>query len=138
MSVIALHPTYSLSFSSLLSIINLWQVSARKLKPQTQPPPTLHERILEEIKAERKLRPVSPDVVRRGRLGKILRDSLYSLLPFHILHLLYTQHMYTLVHMKPYFTLKCISQAEVWSLYFTAPAGHHVTINYKATVASLL
>ncbi|XP_056236904.1 protein spire homolog 1-like isoform X3 [Seriola aureovittata] len=43
-------------------------VSARKLKPQTQPPPTLHERILEEIKAERKLRPVSPDQVRRGRL----------------------------------------------------------------------
>uniref|UniRef100_A0A3Q3JBU0 KIND domain-containing protein n=1 Tax=Monopterus albus TaxID=43700 RepID=A0A3Q3JBU0_MONAL len=42
-------------------------VSARKLKPQTQPPPTLHERILEEIKSERKLRPVSPDVVRRGR-----------------------------------------------------------------------
>ncbi|XP_047455241.1 protein spire homolog 1-like isoform X4 [Mugil cephalus] len=44
-------------------------VSARKLKPQTQPPPTLHERILEGIKSERKLRPVSPDVVRRGRLG---------------------------------------------------------------------
>ncbi|XP_054897962.1 protein spire homolog 1-like isoform X2 [Poeciliopsis prolifica] len=43
-------------------------VSARKLKPQTQPPPTLHERILEEIKAERKLRPVSPDQIRRGRL----------------------------------------------------------------------
>ncbi|XP_023127231.1 protein spire homolog 1 isoform X5 [Amphiprion ocellaris] len=43
-------------------------VSARKLKPQQQPPPTLHERILEEIKAERKLRPVSPDMVRRGRL----------------------------------------------------------------------
>ncbi|XP_047455239.1 protein spire homolog 1-like isoform X2 [Mugil cephalus] len=43
-------------------------VSARKLKPQTQPPPTLHERILEGIKSERKLRPVSPDVVRRGRL----------------------------------------------------------------------
>ncbi|CAI5662806.1 unnamed protein product [Oreochromis niloticus] len=45
-------------------------VSARKLKPQTQPPPTLHERILEEIKAERKLRPVSPDEVRRGRLDE--------------------------------------------------------------------
>ncbi|XP_056236905.1 protein spire homolog 1-like isoform X4 [Seriola aureovittata] len=45
-------------------------VSARKLKPQTQPPPTLHERILEEIKAERKLRPVSPDQVRRGRLDE--------------------------------------------------------------------
>ncbi|XP_069028128.1 protein spire homolog 1 isoform X5 [Embiotoca jacksoni] len=44
-------------------------VSARKLKPQTQAPPTLHERILEEIKAERKLRPVSPDMIRRGRLG---------------------------------------------------------------------
>uniref|UniRef100_A0A8C4FGD9 KIND domain-containing protein n=1 Tax=Dicentrarchus labrax TaxID=13489 RepID=A0A8C4FGD9_DICLA len=44
-------------------------VSARKLKPQTQAPPTLHERILEEIKAERKLRPVSPGEVRRGRLG---------------------------------------------------------------------
>ncbi|XP_016893712.1 protein spire homolog 1 isoform X2 [Cynoglossus semilaevis] len=43
-------------------------VSARKLKPQTQPPPTLHERILEEIKSERKLRPVSPGEVRRGRL----------------------------------------------------------------------
>uniref|UniRef100_A0A665UCA4 Spire-type actin nucleation factor 1b n=1 Tax=Echeneis naucrates TaxID=173247 RepID=A0A665UCA4_ECHNA len=45
-------------------------VSARKLKPQTQPPPTLHERIMEEIKAERKLRPASPDVVRRGRLDE--------------------------------------------------------------------
>ncbi|KAM7420214.1 hypothetical protein PAMA_014759 [Pampus argenteus] len=45
-------------------------VSARKLKPQTQPPPTLHERILEGIKAERKLRPVSPDMVRRGRLDE--------------------------------------------------------------------
>ncbi|XP_074510700.1 protein spire homolog 1 isoform X4 [Sebastes fasciatus] len=44
-------------------------VSARKLKPQTQLPPTLHERILEEIKSERKLRPVSPGTVRRGRLG---------------------------------------------------------------------
>ncbi|XP_060936598.1 protein spire homolog 1 isoform X2 [Limanda limanda] len=44
--------------------------SARKLKPQTQLPPTLHERILEEIKAERKLRPVSPDQVRRGRLDE--------------------------------------------------------------------
>uniref|UniRef100_H3DQR2 Spire type actin nucleation factor 1 n=1 Tax=Tetraodon nigroviridis TaxID=99883 RepID=H3DQR2_TETNG len=43
-------------------------VSARKLKPQTQPPPTLHERILEEIKAERKLRPVSPGEVRRAKL----------------------------------------------------------------------
>ncbi|KAI3360627.1 hypothetical protein L3Q82_002493 [Scortum barcoo] len=45
-------------------------VSARKLKPQTQPPPTLHERILEEIKAERKLRPVSPGEVRRGKLDE--------------------------------------------------------------------
>ncbi|XP_071325341.1 protein spire homolog 1 isoform X2 [Trachinotus anak] len=45
-------------------------VSARKLKPQTQPPPTLHERIMEEIKAERKLRPASPDPVRRGRLDE--------------------------------------------------------------------
>uniref|UniRef100_H2TGE1 Spire type actin nucleation factor 1 n=1 Tax=Takifugu rubripes TaxID=31033 RepID=H2TGE1_TAKRU len=42
-------------------------VSARKLKPQTQPPPTLHERILEEIKAERKLRPVSPGEMRRAK-----------------------------------------------------------------------
>ncbi|XP_078109874.1 protein spire homolog 1 isoform X3 [Sander vitreus] len=45
-------------------------VSARKLKPQTQLPPTLHERILEEIKSERKLRPVSPGEVRRGRLDE--------------------------------------------------------------------
>ncbi|KAM6968139.1 protein spire homolog 1 [Aplochiton taeniatus] len=43
-------------------------VAARKLKPLTQPPPTLHERILEEIKAEKKLRPVSPDMMRRSRL----------------------------------------------------------------------
>ena len=48
-----------------------FQVSARKLKPQAQAPPTLHERILEEIKAERKLRPVSPDMIRRGRLGEL-------------------------------------------------------------------
>lgn len=53
-----------------LPIVDLRQVSARKLKPQTQPPPTLHERILEGIKSERKLRPVSPGEVRRGRLGK--------------------------------------------------------------------
>uniref|UniRef100_UPI0037E7D760 protein spire homolog 1-like n=1 Tax=Semicossyphus pulcher TaxID=241346 RepID=UPI0037E7D760 len=45
-------------------------VSARKLKPQSQPPPTLHERILEEIKTERKLRPVSPDEIRRSRLDE--------------------------------------------------------------------
>ncbi|XP_077454798.1 protein spire homolog 1 isoform X4 [Stigmatopora argus] len=45
-------------------------VSARKLKPPTQPPPTLHERILKEIKSERKLRPVTPDMVRRGRLDE--------------------------------------------------------------------
>ncbi|XP_077951667.1 protein spire homolog 1-like isoform X2 [Gasterosteus aculeatus] len=44
-------------------------VSARKLKPQTELPPTLHERILKEIKSERKLRPVSPGEVRRGMLG---------------------------------------------------------------------
>ncbi|XP_067087784.1 protein spire homolog 1 isoform X4 [Osmerus mordax] len=43
-------------------------VASRKLKPQAQPPPTLHERILEGIKSERKLRPVSPDEIRRSRL----------------------------------------------------------------------
>ncbi|XP_077951664.1 protein spire homolog 1 isoform X3 [Gasterosteus aculeatus] len=45
-------------------------VSARKLKPQTELPPTLHERILKEIKSERKLRPVSPGEVRRGMLDE--------------------------------------------------------------------
>ncbi|XP_068602993.1 protein spire homolog 1 [Brachionichthys hirsutus] len=44
-------------------------VSARKLKPHPARPPSLHERLLEDIKAERKLRPVSPDVIRRSRLG---------------------------------------------------------------------
>ncbi|KAJ7991972.1 hypothetical protein DPEC_G00289390 [Dallia pectoralis] len=44
-------------------------VSDRKLKPHTEPPRTLHERLLEGIKQERKLRPVSPDVTRRNRLG---------------------------------------------------------------------
>uniref|UniRef100_A0AAY5KDT9 KIND domain-containing protein n=1 Tax=Esox lucius TaxID=8010 RepID=A0AAY5KDT9_ESOLU len=44
--------------------------SARKLKPHPVPPPSLHERLLEGIKQERKLRPVSPDMIRRNRLGK--------------------------------------------------------------------
>ncbi|XP_051575175.1 protein spire homolog 1 isoform X1 [Myxocyprinus asiaticus] len=42
-------------------------VAARKLKPQAEHPPSLHERILEEIKSERKLRPVSPDQIWRSR-----------------------------------------------------------------------
>lgn len=46
------------------------QVSARKLKPHPPRPRSLHERLLEDIKAERKLRPVSPDMIRRSRLGK--------------------------------------------------------------------
>ncbi|XP_041665235.1 protein spire homolog 1 isoform X3 [Cheilinus undulatus] len=44
-------------------------VAARKLKPHPPRPPSLHERLLEDIKAERKLRPVSPDMIRRTRLG---------------------------------------------------------------------
>lgn len=47
------------------------QVSARKLKPHPPRPRSLHERLLEDIKAERKLRPVSPDMIRRSRLGKM-------------------------------------------------------------------
>lgn len=48
------------------------QVSARKLKPHPPRPRSLHERLLEDIKAERKLRPVSPDMIRRSRLGEQL------------------------------------------------------------------
>uniref|UniRef100_UPI0037E6FC44 protein spire homolog 1 isoform X2 n=1 Tax=Semicossyphus pulcher TaxID=241346 RepID=UPI0037E6FC44 len=44
-------------------------VASRKLKPHPPRPPSLHERLLEDIKAERKLRPVSPDLLRRTRLG---------------------------------------------------------------------
>uniref|UniRef100_A0A8K9V3C6 Spire-type actin nucleation factor 1a n=1 Tax=Oncorhynchus mykiss TaxID=8022 RepID=A0A8K9V3C6_ONCMY len=44
-------------------------VTGRKLKPHPAWPQTLHERLLEGIKQERKLRPVSPDVTRRNRLG---------------------------------------------------------------------
>ncbi|EPQ08206.1 Protein spire like protein 1 [Myotis brandtii] len=40
-----------------------------KLKPTPPRPRSLHERILEEIKAERKLRPVSPEEIRRSRLA---------------------------------------------------------------------
>lgn len=47
-----------------------WQVAARKLKPHPPRPRSLHERLLEGIKAERKLRPVSPDMIRRSRLGE--------------------------------------------------------------------
>ncbi|XP_058475482.1 protein spire homolog 1 isoform X1 [Solea solea] len=43
--------------------------AARKLKPHPARPRSLHERLLEGIKAERKLRPVSPDMIRRNRLG---------------------------------------------------------------------
>ena len=46
------------------------KASARKLKPTPPRPRSLHERILEEIKAERKLRPVSPEETRRSRLGE--------------------------------------------------------------------
>lgn len=56
----------------------LWlsrQVSARKLKPHPPRPRSLHERLLEDIKAERKLRPVSPDMIRRNRLGEMTTDT---------------------------------------------------------------
>ncbi|XP_061111669.1 protein spire homolog 1 isoform X3 [Conger conger] len=43
-------------------------VAARKLKPHPPRLPCLHERILAGIKAERKLRPVSPEEIRRSRL----------------------------------------------------------------------
>ncbi|XP_021070210.2 protein spire homolog 1 isoform X4 [Mus pahari] len=49
--------------------------SARKLKPTPPRPRSLHERILEEIKAERKLRPVSPEEIRRSRLVRPLSMS---------------------------------------------------------------
>ncbi|XP_008561237.1 PREDICTED: protein spire homolog 1-like isoform X2 [Galeopterus variegatus] len=42
--------------------------SARKLKPTPPRPRSLHERMLEEIKAVRKLRPVSPEEIRHSRL----------------------------------------------------------------------
>lgn len=48
------------------------QVASRKLKPHPPRPRSLHERLLEDIKAERKLRPVSPDMIRRSRLGKLM------------------------------------------------------------------
>lgn len=71
-------PTFSGKFSllpkkrlcSLTATISCGrQVSARKLKPHPPRPQSLHERLLEDIKAERKLRPVSPDLIRRSRLG---------------------------------------------------------------------
>lgn len=59
----------------ILHDIYVWfQVAARKLKPQAERPPSLHERILEEIKSERKLRPVSPDQIRRSRFGESLNS----------------------------------------------------------------
>lgn len=58
-----------------------WQVSARKLKPHPPRPRSLHERLLEDIKAERKLRPVSPDMIRRSRLGETLTQTWQCLYP---------------------------------------------------------
>uniref|UniRef100_A0A2K5Q0Z8 Spire type actin nucleation factor 1 n=1 Tax=Cebus imitator TaxID=2715852 RepID=A0A2K5Q0Z8_CEBIM len=52
--------------------------SARKLKPTPPRPRSLHERILEEIKAERKLRPVSPEEIRRSRLGEFTASCTQS------------------------------------------------------------
>ncbi|KAJ3608952.1 hypothetical protein NHX12_023480 [Muraenolepis orangiensis] len=43
--------------------------AARKLKPHPPQPSSLHERLLADIKAERTLRPVSPNMIRRSRLG---------------------------------------------------------------------
>ncbi|XP_031645010.1 protein spire homolog 1 isoform X2 [Oncorhynchus kisutch] len=50
-------------------------VTGRKLKPHPAWPQTLHERLLEGIKQERKLRPVSPDVTRRNRLDLSTPDA---------------------------------------------------------------
>nr|XP_013998753.1 unnamed protein product [Salmo salar] len=50
-------------------------VTARKLKPHPAWPQTLHERLLEGIKQERKLRPVSPDMIRRNRLDLSTPDA---------------------------------------------------------------
>ncbi|XP_026083630.1 protein spire homolog 1-like [Carassius auratus] len=50
-------------------------VAERKLKPQAERPPCLHERILKEIKSERKLRPVSPDMIRRSRFDVSSSDD---------------------------------------------------------------
>ncbi|XP_041725248.1 protein spire homolog 1 isoform X2 [Coregonus clupeaformis] len=50
-------------------------VSARKLKPLPARPRSLHERLLEGIKQERKLRPVSPDMIRRNRLDLSTPDA---------------------------------------------------------------
>ncbi|XP_062932835.1 protein spire homolog 1 isoform X2 [Cynocephalus volans] len=49
--------------------------SARKLKPTPPRPRSLHERILEEIKAVRKLRPVSPEEIRHSRLDVTIPES---------------------------------------------------------------
>ena len=51
-------------------VLSRQQAAARKLKPHPPQPSSLHERLLAGIKAERKLRPVSPDMVRRHRLGE--------------------------------------------------------------------
>ncbi|XP_059364555.1 protein spire homolog 1-like [Carassius carassius] len=50
-------------------------VAERKIKPQAERPPSLHERILKEIKSERKLRPVSPDMIRRSRFDVSSSDD---------------------------------------------------------------
>lgn len=62
------------------------QVAARKLKPHPVRPRSLHERLLEDIKAERKLRPVSPDMIRRSRLGKLLTFVHIHVLMFADMH----------------------------------------------------
>uniref|UniRef100_A0A8C7GNJ0 Spire type actin nucleation factor 1 n=1 Tax=Oncorhynchus kisutch TaxID=8019 RepID=A0A8C7GNJ0_ONCKI len=51
-------------------------VAARKLKPHPARPRSLHERLLEGIKQERKLRPVSPDMTRRNHLDLSTPDVL--------------------------------------------------------------
>ena len=113
----------------MYNLLNLRQVSARKLKPQTQPPPTLHERILEGIKSERKLRPVSPGEVRRGRLGKdALRLCFHGVVIFFTL-LFHKKYAHPHAHEK-----KNILQSEMYFLSWSmelmlAPAGHHVQSN---------
>lgn len=152
-------PDFSISYLRTITQVSshyifFFKASARKLKPTPPRPRSLHERILEEIKAERKLRPVSPEEIRRSRLGEssayrtpgliiLLRKCLFTTSPVKnnslmvqskaglLSYLSFLSHSHAHTHTHPHIYFKCILESHriancfpIWS--WTIPEHHGI------------
>lgn len=97
-----------------------WQVAARKLKPHPPRPRSLHERLLEDIKAERKLRPVSPDMIRRNRLGETHNAQKHSWTDTEIVGVFGPSQRQKSLY---FFSLSCEPTAWLHFISLTIPLG---------------